>query len=172
MSGDAIAKAVQRRLDRPDIHQDFLNARTTDRNTIVSMVVDLKHCVPDLTIRQISSLVGVGRKFVNNALKNMVDYRPKAPFGLEDDPAESWSEEENAFACADSLSALRKIHPGGFHTQTDFTSRTLSGMMPDERTGPVLFTAPDFRDPYRRADQSHTVKRPITLATQPYSVAA
>jgi hypothetical protein len=39
-------------------------------------------------------------------------------------------------------------------------------------TVPAVYTTPEFRDPYRRADQSHTIKRPITLATRPFSVAA
>jgi hypothetical protein len=158
-----ISKALQRRIDRPDIHKavdlrilaykgDAARPGTGETvNAISEMVRDLKDHVPELSVRQLSTLIGVGKTFVTKALDQTV-------------PAERWSSDDNESSAAASLAALEEHHPGGFEVVT------IDKDDPDERH--IFLSAPDFRDTYRRADQSHTFKRPITLASRPFSVAA
>lgn len=130
------------------------------------MIQDLKRSVPELSIRQLSTLVGVSIKTVQNALSDPDNENLSRDLTWGDAPfeQETWTEEDNPAASAAELAALHEHHPGRQYEDDPAAA--------NERTGPVLFTAPEFRDTYKRADQSHTIKRPITLATTPFDVAA
>lgn len=164
MSKAAISEAIQRRLDRPDIHQPISRDSKSYGDSVSTMIVDLKEHVPNISNRQLSTLLGVGKTFVAIVL----DAKTAS--------TEEWTTDNNESQSAAELAALRKHH-SGYTNQTDFASPSLvDGASPDldePATGiPLFLTAPEFRDTYRRADQSHTVKRPITLATTPFNVAA
>lgn len=157
MSNGVIPQALQRQQDRPDIHKSFDKPKGSVgySEDVFNMVRDLKEHVPVLSHRQLSTLVGIGTKQVRIALDN--------PTFREAD--ETWTTDDNETRCADELAALHEHHPGRKY-EDDTRAK-------DEPTRPVsYFTAPEFRDVYRRADQSHTIKRPITLATSPFNVAA
>lgn len=146
-----IALALQRQKDRPDIHKPFSRPKGSKGygEDVFEMVRDLKRHVPSLSHRQLSTLVGIATFQVRKALDNSV-------------AREEWSEEANEASADAELAALREHHPGReYEDHPDGTSEVL-----------VAFEAPPFRDSYRRADQSHTIPRPITLATSPFKWAA
>lgn len=154
MTNSVIAQALKRQSDFPEIHrkvEKLKGSKTGFSQSVLDMVTDLKEHVPALSTVQLSMLVGVSRKVVSRALDNSVE-------------REEWSTEDNPASCAAELAALREHHPGRAYEDAPEAA--------DESTVPVLFTAPTLRDPYRVADQSHTIKRQITLATRPFSVAA
>lgn len=161
MSNEAISKAIQRRIENPEIYQPVKRDSKTFNKSVTLMVLDLKEHVPSLSVRQISSIVGVGKTFVAKILEDTFS-------------SDRWTEEDNAPSSAAELAALQKHHPG--REYEDAVSAVLfdgSKADVDERSEvPVSFTTPLFADRYCRADQSHTTKRPITLATVPFSVAA
>lgn len=154
MTNAVIAQGLARQSERPDIHrkvEKLVNIQAGYPQYVVDMVRDLKENVPALSIRQLSVLVGISTKAVFNALDSATEQK-------------EWSPDDNPASCAASLAALTEHHPGGFEVVT------IDKDDPDERH--IFLSAPDFRDTYRRADQSHTFKRPITLASRPFSVAA
>jgi hypothetical protein len=154
MAHGAISFALQRRLDRPDIHKPVSRDQTSFGQDVHLMVKDLKEYVPELSIRQISTLVGVSKTFVTKALNTTV-------------PLVEWSSDDNESSSAAHLAALHRFHPD--RRYEDETERTVA----DEVSNvPVYFSAPVPVDIPRRIDQSHTLPRPITLATSPFSVAA
>jgi hypothetical protein len=156
MQNGLIAQALTRREERPDIHKPVAKVRSGEsfRGNIAEMVRDLKEHVPGLSVRQLSTLIGVSVGTVHN------------------NHSEHWTTDDNESASAAHLSALRKHH----ECYRDEVSYILFDGKTADRdewsTVPAVYTTPEFRDPYRRADQSHTIKRPITLATRPFSVAA
>lgn len=147
-----IATAIQRQKDRPDIHKAFVRPKGSKGygEEVFAMVRDLKEHVPELSDRQLSSLVGIGAKQVARALESGA-------------PEEKWTVDDNEASAAAELAALRRTGRDGY---TDDPRHI------DEFRGlPVFIAPPPFRDPYRRTDQSHTVPRPITLATKPFDIA-
>jgi len=154
VTDSVIAQGLKRQLECPEIHkkvEKLTGSKIGFNESVYNMVTDLKEHVPELSTRQLSVLVGVSRTVVMKALDNTVE-------------REEWSEEDNPASCAAELTALREHHPGRQYEDDPEAAA--------ESTVPVLYTAPSLRDPYRVADQSHTVKRPITLATSPFNVAA
>lgn len=154
MPNSAISQGLARQIERSDIHhkvEKLTNIQGGYPSAVAEMIQDLKSSVPELSIRQLSVLVGVSNWTVQKALDNTV-------------PEERWTEEDNPASAAAELAALHEHHPGQGYIDDEDALK--------ESTAPVLFTAPAFHDPYRRADQSHTIRRPITLATRPYEVAA
>lgn len=141
-----ITRAMQRQKDRPDIHKAFDRPKGSKGygEEVFDMVRDLKEFVPELSHRQLQALIGIDKKQIAKALDNAV-------------PEERWTADDNEASAAAELAALRQTGRDGY---TDDPRHI------DEFRGlPVFIAPPPFRDPYRRADQSHTVPRPITLAT-------
>lgn len=152
MTDCLISQALARQIECPEIHKKAIKLKRGDKNPFVeAMVLDLKENIPGLSVRQISSLVGMSKTRVSYFLDS-------------GEKQEEWTADDNESSAAAELAALREHHPGRQYEDAPEAA--------DEPTGPVLFTAPPFRDAYHRADQSHTIKRPITLATTPYRVAA
>lgn len=152
MNSERMARAIQRQKDRPDIHKAFQKAKGSAGygEDVFGMVCDLKEHVPELSHRQLGELVGIGTKQVRKA--------------LETPPEENWTADDNEASAAAELAALKATGRDGY---TD-DPRAM-----DEYSGvAVVLTPPPFRDRYRRADQAHTVPRPITLATTPFNFAA
>lgn len=169
MSNGLISLALQRQQERPDIHKPVAKVKqgSSFGDAVPAMVRDLKEHVPGLSIRQLSTLIGVSTKVI---FKNL-------PAADHDDQPEHWSTDNNESQAYAELGALTATGCSGYTDQTDFASPSLvDGAEPDidePVTGiPQFLTAPAFSDTHRRADQSHTVKRPITLATTPFNVAA
>lgn len=168
MANGLISRALQRQQERPDIHKPVARVKqgASFGEFVPVMVRDLKEHVPGLSIRQLSTLIGVSTKVI---FKNL-------PTAEDDDQPEYWSTDNNEAQAAAELSALQTHHTG-YVDQTDFASPSLvdeaSPDIDEPVTGiPLFLAAPEFRDVHRRADQSHTIKRPITLATTPFNVAA
>lgn len=162
MNCGRIASAIQRQKDRPDIHYKAGKPKAGGRgNTaghgeaVFAMVRDLKQHVPDLSHRQLAELVGIGTKQVRKALDTKA---------TNAQPEEFWTTDDNEASAAAELAALKATGRVGYDTDPRAES--------EYRGVPVLLTPPPFRDRYRRADQSHTVPRPITLATTPFNIAA
>ena len=153
MHNSVIAQGLARQLECPEIHKkvEKLTGRKTGFDESVStMILDLKANVPELSTRQLSTLVGVSRNTVMRALDNSVE-------------RDEWTTDDNEDSAAAELAALRKHHPSGYIDHPDHIN---------ESVGVVYFSAPPFADRHRVADQAHTLPRPITLATRPYGVAA
>ena len=71
MTNSVIAQALARQIERPDIHQKvekITNIQAGYPPRVAIMIRDLKSQVPDLSIRQLSVLVGVSVKTIQNAL--------------------------------------------------------------------------------------------------------
>ena len=157
MGSGAIASAIQRQKDRPDIHYKVPKPKPGGAGgtagygeDVFEMVRDLKSHVPELSQRQLSTLVGIATFQVRKALDNSV-------------PDERWTSDDNEASAAAELSALKATGCSGY-TDDPRAETEYSGL-------PVFISPPVFRDRYRRADQSHTIPRPITLATTPFNIA-
>jgi hypothetical protein len=153
-----VAEALKRQQDRPDIHKGFerpvMGSQSGLDDAVYDMVNDLKDNFPDLSIRQLSALVGVSKTFVTKALDQTVE-------------AVEWSADNNEASSAAELAALKYCYPGRQYdddTENDFEEISTPFL--------VIMAAPAFADSGIKADQSHTIKRPITLATRPFDVAA
>lgn len=171
MSNGLISRALQRQQDRPDIHRKVAKVKqgSSFDESIPAMIYDLYENVPGLSQRQLSSLVGVTKTTVFKILSAIPDRETE-------DQHENWSTDNNEVQAAAELAALHEHH-SRYIDQTDFASPSLvDGASPDidePVTGiPVFISEPPFRDVYRRADQSHSIKRPITLATTPFNISA
>lgn len=154
MQKDQIAEAIKRRYEHPEIHSKPINRPQNGKGwspEVFEMVRDLAENVEDISDRQISTLLGISRGSVAKMIGNI-------------ESISEWTQDDNESSSAASLAALEEHHPGGF---------TEDPRAEHEYTGPsVVFRAPAFVDTGKRADQSHTIKRPITLATRPFDVAA
>lgn len=156
MSNGVIARAIARQQDNPGIHAKPINRPAMGigySQDVVDMVNDLKSNVEGISDRQLSTIFGISRSVIAKMIGDI-------------EPAEvEWSDENNEAQAAAELAALHEHHPGR-RCEDDTRAN-------DEPTRPVaIFTAPAFTDTGKRADQSHTIKRPITLATIPWEVAA
>jgi hypothetical protein len=72
-----------------------------------------------------------------------------------------WTADDNESSAAAELAALREHHPGSSYEDHPDAANEYDPV-------PVLFTAPQPRDVYRVADQSHAVRKPITLPQFPF----
>lgn len=164
MNNAVIAQGLARQIERPDIHRKVEKLSSIQVGyppAVAEMVRDLKENVPGISIRQLSGLVGVSVTVVQKALSDTT---------VE---MENWTDEDNPASAASELAALHEHHPDGYRDDVSYVLWDGSAADTDEwQNVPVLFTAPPPSDPHRRADQSHTIKRPITLATHPFEVAA
>jgi hypothetical protein len=156
-------QAVKRQNDRPDIHKPIIKLRkgyAFDQETLKSiseMVSDLKEHCPLLTRSKLSRLIGVSVTTICD-LPN-----------FDDDDDYTGNNEASAAA---ELAALAAHHD---QYKDDVAEVLFDGRKPDADEWcyvPVFLAPRPVEDTYRRADQSHSNKRPITLATTPYSVAA
>jgi hypothetical protein len=151
---DFLEKARQRRADRPDIHFAVnLTRGGGSKNAaaiaaVSEMVSDLRDAVPELSMRQLSALIGVSDRVVREAADQI-------------EPKESWSSDNNEMESAAEFSRLTLLHPDRQYVDHPDAEFECSAV-------PFLFTAPQPIDHHRCADQSHTVKRPITLPTFPF----
>jgi len=145
-----IAQALKRQQDRPDIHKKVIKpkGRSGHPQHVIDMVLDLRDHVPGLSARQISTLTCVGRAQVAAFLNNI-------------QPEERWTADDNEASAAAELAALCEHH--GTREYEDH-----EGAATEYDPVPVHFTAPRYPDIHRRADQSHTSKRAITLPTFPF----
>lgn len=157
----SIAAALQRRSDRPDIHKTVYlkqGSRGPEVDalfiSIAEMVTDLNENVPGLSLRQLSTLVGVSKTAISKALNQTV-------------AAVEWTTDDNESASAKHYQLLRTCHPDRKYEDDK------DNEFGEVNTGTFeRFYVPMFRDAPRKADQSHTIKRPITLAGRPFDVAA
>jgi hypothetical protein len=170
MTNCLISLAIARQQERPDIHRKVVKVKqgSSFDESIPKMIHDLYLNVPGISSRQLSTLVGVTKTTVLKHLANLPD---------RDDEQDNWTTDNNESQATAELGALTATGCSGYTDQTDFASPSLvDGAEPDidePVTGiPQFLSAPAFSDTHRRADQSHTVKRPITLATTPFNVAA
>lgn len=158
MHNGLISQALKRQSERPDIHakpvaRPSLGGRSGYGREVVDMVNDLKAHVPDISDRQLSTLLNISRSVVAKMIGDI------------EAATVEWSPDNNEAQSAAELAALHEHHPGRRY-EDDARAK-------DEPTRPVsYFTAPAFRDTGRPADQSHTIKRPVTLATMPYVAVA
>lgn len=165
MSNGLISQGLKRQQDRPDIHKKVVKVKqgTSFNDCVPVMIRDLKEHVPGLSTRQISSLVGVGQFTVLKHLKS---------FSEDSERSEEWTTDNNESASAAHLAALREHHD---RYRDDVSYTLFDGKTADRDEWsdvPAIYATPEFRDPHRRADQSHTIKRPITLPTRPFEIAA
>jgi hypothetical protein len=152
----SISLAQQRQADRPDIHKSIVKPRGSIGydDSAMAMVLDLKDHVQELSNRQLSSLTGISEYVVRKML------------GVSETP-EHWSFDNNEASSAAELAALKYCYPGRQYeddTENEFGETSTPFL--------VIIAAPAFADSGIKADQSHTIKRPITLATSPFDVEA
>lgn len=147
-------QATKRQLERPDIHFHIAlkkgnrEERSFNFTLIEGMVEDLLSHFPELGRNQLSDLIGVSRETMSRVLDNSQE-------------REFWTEEDNPASSAAELTALTLHHPDRQYEDHPDAETECSAV-------PFLFTAPQPRDYHHRADQSHTVKRPITLPAFPF----
>lgn len=146
--GGAIAKALTRISENPALYKSKTAKGKNVDPVILQRIADLKENVEGISVRQISSLLGIGKSIVGRAVREC-----EAP---------DWSTDNNQAESAAHLSALTLHHPDRRYEDHPDAETETSGV-------PVLFTSPAPNDPHRRADQSHAVKRPITLAREPFN---
>jgi hypothetical protein len=119
---------------------------------IVAKVTHLVKHFPDLDNVRIAAIVGVGEKFVRGIKGRQYD-RP-------DD------EEQNPTFMDETNAELRALHGTGRDGYTDDERAQYEDRF---EAGPVLIVSDRA---HYKADQSHTAKRPITLPTKPFDIAA
>lgn len=154
MGNGSIVQALKRFSERPDIHGTEVSKTSRKvgySQAVIDRVKDLKENIEGISDRDISGLLKISRRTVAMMIGEV-------------EPAEDWTEDDNPESAAAELAALHEHHPGRRYEDDEDALK--------ESTAPVLFTAPAHRDLYRPADQSHTIKRPITLASEPFNVAA
>ena len=146
MANDLMSLAEARIAQRPDLYlngiAELSNNKVGYPEIVSDMILDLKENVPNIGVRKIAYILGVSKSHVHDVIKN----------DSEDEFVPKKSDEE---MCADELDALKATGRHGYDS------------VEEESSLPVLLTAPAFRDPPRKADQSHLIARPITLPTFP-----
>lgn len=168
MTVGPIPRAIQRQQDCPAIHSKpnrppkggGSGGTAGHSQEIFAKVLDLKEHVPELSTRQLATLVGVSRHAVLTALDNS-------------EPMEAWTSDDNPASAAAELAALQATHPGeGYRDEQYRLGVTfIDGNKPDDdelTNVRTLFASPQPSDPHRRADQSHTDRAPITLPQFPF----
>lgn len=162
---DVIALALARKAARPDIYVEIMkpeSSRSGYGENVGTMIEDLKSMFPAMSIRQVSDFLGISTKPVRKVFAKLgVGARPD---GMSPEDAPDADEfvpfKSNEEMCADELAALKATGEEGYGQ--DPRSRD------EYKGGPILVPTPAFRDSYRRADQSHTFPKPITLPTFPF----
>lgn len=128
---------------------------------ITAMVDDLLERFAKLSSRQIGELLNVSHWYVQNRRLATTNSVPKAVAGSFEEKRITHA--DNVAACNASLAALRAAHPD---RQYEDDPRAKS-----EDRNFELVAVNDGRAHYK-ADQSHTIQRPITLPTHPFQIAA
>lgn len=148
MNQDVASLVLSRKEERPDIYVPVVkpSARKTGLDSSVyEMIADLKSHIPSISLRQVADALGISTFPVRQVF---------AELSTEDEVPPIKTNEE---MCADELGALMATGREGYEDDERA-----------DRSEPSLrLVAPIFRDVVRKADQSHLIKRPITLPTFP-----
>lgn len=155
-----IAKALARIEANPALYKSKTVKQGKNNDPIIFLrVADLDQNVEGISVRQISTLLQLSKSLVGRAVQSS-----------ETEP--EWSTDNNETSAASELASLKAHHPGGYINEIDLIGAVENADADEVIDIPEFLSAPPFQDRYRRADQTHTIKRPITLATRPYEVAA
>jgi hypothetical protein len=153
MNQDVIALASARKAARPDVYKNVSKPAAQKSGydqSVYDMIEDLRQNVPGISLRQVADFLGISTKPVRKVFD-------AAKEESEDDFIPLKTNEE---MCSDEHAALRATGREGY----DEDERS-AGEYPAIS---VVLTAPRFQDSGRKADQSHTLRRPITLPTKPF----
>lgn len=160
----SITDRARKRMDsRPDIYDRPIVKKSNKEGYpeyVSAMILDLSEHIEDIGKKAIAKLLGVGTGTVQKALAGVVH---EADELSDDEIVQAVSaiclNKTNEEMCADALAALRCTGRDGYSDHPDAATEYVGG--------PVVMFEPRFRDVVRKADQSHTLPRPITLPTFP-----
>jgi lambda repressor-like predicted transcriptional regulator len=143
---EVLDRARARQQERPDIHTAIVKPPKPQpyADNVSSMLADLIEQVPGISNRQLSQLTGIHRQTIADLL---------------DEPISNFET-----CSAALLELLRLCHPGRCYEDDirAINECDVSGFIHI-----ASFCSPHDPATYK-ADQSHTIKRPITLPTKPF----